>query len=193
MTPISALGIFELPSMKSPIRCGFGPERRQITGFTLIEMLAVLLVMGLCTGLVAVISWPDDRSVLREEAVRLSGLLDLAATEAQLSGQAIAWTSNGSGYRFWRLGDNSLWAEIRNIDTLRARTLPPSIAIALMRIDNMAPQRAMRLEFAPYGSAPAFTIAMSLAAERYTVAGTPIGNVRAIREDGSGNGNIPQR
>ena len=54
-------------------------------GFTLIEMLVVLMVMGLFVGLVSAIMRPDDRAMLQQEAVRLSELLNLAATEAQLN------------------------------------------------------------------------------------------------------------
>ena len=59
-----------------------GHKRRR--GFTLIEMLVVLMIMGLFVGLVSAITRPDDRAVLRLEAERLSQLLDFAAAEAQL-------------------------------------------------------------------------------------------------------------
>ena len=67
-----------------------GPSR----GFTLIEMLVVLMIMGLFIGLVSTITRPDDRAVLQLEAERLSQLLDFAASEAQLSGKSIAWTAD---------------------------------------------------------------------------------------------------
>ena len=41
-----------------------GPSR----GFTLIEMLVVLMIMGLFIGLVSTITRPDDRGVLKLEA-----------------------------------------------------------------------------------------------------------------------------
>ena len=47
----------------------------------------------------------------------------------------------------------------------------------------------MRLEFAPEGSSLAFTIGLSLGAERYRVAGSPIGDVQAL----PGEGNIYDR
>lgn len=39
------------------------PDRRR--GFTLIEMLVVLMIMGLCVGLVGSIVRPDDRMDVR--------------------------------------------------------------------------------------------------------------------------------
>ena len=159
-------------------------------GFTLIEMLVVLIIMGLFVGLVSIITWPDDRGALRLEAERLAQLLDFAATEARLSGKSIAWTAEESGYRFWRLGDDASWSEIRDNDILRARTLPDGMAVSAFRVENMRPQGAMRLEFAPQGSPLAFTIGISLGAERYAIAGSPIGDVRVVPGEGRTDGEV---
>lgn len=166
---------------------------RNDRGFTLIEMLVVLMIMGLFLGLVSTITRPDDRAVLRLEAERLSQLLDFAAAEAQLTGKAIAWTADESGYRFWRLGEDSAWSEIRDSELLRARTLPQGMAISGFRVENMQPQGGMRLEFAPQGSSLAFTVGMSLGAERYAVAGSPVGDVRAVPGNGNTNGDVALR
>src|SRR5471032_2012259 len=160
-----------------------GYRRRR--GFTLIEMLVVLMIMGLFVGLVSAITRPDDRAVLRLEAERLSQLLYFAAAEAQLTGKSIAWTADASDYRFWRSGEDSNWSEIRDSELLRVRTLPLGMAISGFRVENMRPQGAMRLEFAPEGSSLAFTIGLALGAERYLVTGSPIGDVRALPDEGN--------
>ena len=167
----------------------FGGSRWR-RGFTLIEMLVVLMIMGLFVGLVSAITRPDDRAVLRLEAERLAQLLDFAATEAQLSGRSVAWTADASGYRFWRAYDDSNWSEIRDSELLRARTLPQGVAVSGFRVENMRPQGLMRLEFAPQGSSLAFTIAMSLGTERYAVAGSPVGDVRTVPGTGNTDGNL---
>ncbi len=161
-----------------------GPSR----GFTLIEMLVVLMIMGLFVGLVTTITRPDDRAVLQLEAERLSQLLDFAATEARLTGRSIAWTADESGYRFWRAGDDAVWSEIRDSELLRARTLPQGMAVSAFRIENMRPQGSMRLEFSPQGSSLAFTIGIALGTERYSVTGSPVGDVRVIPGEGSLHG-----
>jgi len=161
------------------------PTAGRQRGFTLIEMLVVLMIMGLFLGLVTTITRPDERAVLRLEAERLARLLDFAAAEAQLTGKSIAWTAEGSGYRFWRLGDDSAWSEILDSDLLRARILPQGMSVSGFRVENMRPQGTMRLEFAPQGSSLAFTIGMSLGTEYYTVAGSPVGDVRAVPGDGN--------
>ncbi len=149
-------------------------------GFTLIELLVVLLIMGLFAGLVGAIVQPDDRALLRVEAERLAQLLDLAAVESRLTGNPIAWTAastpEGAQYRFWRWRDDAGWSEVRD-DSLRARNLPPGMAISELRIEAMRPPEGMRLEFGPHGSL-AYDFQMSLGAARYAVAASPLGEVR---------------
>jgi len=149
-------------------------------GFTLIELLVVLLVMGLCAGLAVAIAHPDDRVLLRVEAERLAQLLDLAAVESRLTGKPIAWTAvmtaDGAQYRFWRWREDAGWFEASD-GSLRARSLPPGMAISDLRIEAMQPPGGMRLEFGPHGSF-AYDFQMSLGAARYAVAGSPVGEVR---------------
>jgi general secretion pathway protein H len=164
-----------------------------IRGFTLIEMLVVLMIIGLFAGLVGTITQPDGRAVLKLEAERLSQLLDFAATEARLSGKSIAWTAEESGYRFWRAGEDAAWTEVRDSDLLRARTLPQGVAVADFRVENMRPQGGMRLEFTPQGSPLAFSIGLSLGAERYAVTGSPVGEVRVLPGTGRADGELAQR
>ncbi len=158
-----------------------------IGGFTLIEMLVVLLIMGLFVGLVSTIVQPDDRALLRVEAERLAQLLDLAATKARLSGRSIAWTADASGYRFWQFGENAEWSDIRDDDALGARTFPQGVVISEMRIENMRAPEHVRLEFDPYGPTLAFSVEMSLGAARNTVAGSPIGDVRVLPDEVTNN------
>ena len=145
-------------------------------GFTLIELLVVLLIMGLCAGLVGTLVRPDDRAVLRVEAERLAELLDLAATEARLTGMSVAWVADATGYRFWQLREDTGWSEPRE-DSLRARSLPPGVVISELRIEAAQPPDGMRLEFGPHGSL-AYDFEMSLGDARYAVAASPLGEVR---------------
>jgi general secretion pathway protein H len=153
-------------------------------GFTLIEVLVVLMIMGLFVGLVSAIVRPDDRGLLRVEAERLAQLLDLAAAESRLAGKSIAWTAEGHGYRFWLMtgdaGASVDWSEIRDTDLLRARTLPQGMMISGLEVENMRAHGAMRLEFAPYSQVLSFTIEMSLGAARYAVTASPIGELRVV-------------
>jgi general secretion pathway protein H len=151
-------------------------------GFTLIEVLVVLLIMGLLAGLVSAVVRPDDRALLRLEAERLAQLLDLAAAEARYTGRSIAWIADGPAYRFWRRTGEAEWSEVRGDHLLRARTLPQGMQISRLQVENAPAQGAMRLAFEPHGPAHAFSIELSLGAERAGVAASPVGELRVLAE-----------
>lgn len=161
-------------------------------GFTLIEMLVVLLIMGLLVGLVSASARPDDKAVLRLEADRLAQLLELAATESRITGRPIAWTATGPAYRFWQLSEDLGWMAIAD-EVLRPRTLPSGMTIAAMRVENGRSSGPMRVEFSPYGAAASFSIEMSLGNSHFTVANSPIGDVRVLTEGGTDHENMARR
>lgn len=168
-TPISGPGI-----CKSPVT---DADR----GFTLVELLVALVIIGLFAGLISGMAGPDKRAVLHAEAERLAQLLDLAGNEARMSGKPIAWTTDGPSYRFWRFQRGAGWSEIRNDDLFRKRDLPQGMKIGGMLIENLPAGEFMRLEFHASGSMPAYAIKISSGGERYTVAGSPVGDVRVIQ------------
>jgi general secretion pathway protein H len=161
---------------------------KRCPGFTLIEMLVVLLIMGLMVGMVSAIVRPDDRALVCVEADRLAQLLDLAAVEARLTGQSVAWTPDAEGYRFWRMTDEPRWAELRDNDALRPRTLPQGMRVAALQVENVPVTGDMRLEFTPHGRVFSFTIAMTLGTARCAVAASPLGEVRVLASDESADG-----
>jgi general secretion pathway protein H len=160
------------------MRCQRTAPRKR--GFTLIELMVVVLIMGLFVGLVSAIVRPDDRALLRVEAERLAQLLELAGTEASLAGKPVAWTADASGYRFWRLAGAAGWLEVRDSDLLRERSLPAGMRITGLSIENIPARGAPRLEFLGGGTAPAFSVELALGSARYAVTGSPIGEVKVL-------------
>ena len=167
--------------------------RRWQRGFTLLEVLVVLLIMGVLVGMVSAIVRPDDRALVRVEAERLAQLLDLAAMESRLTGHTIAWTADGTGYRFWRMAAEGEWSEISDTNQFRARTLPQGMTISALQVEGMSAQGGMRLEFVPYASTVAFNIEMSMGAAHDAVAGSPIGDVRVVPGGGPPSEGLAQR
>lgn len=84
-----------------------------IYGFTLIEILVVLVVLGIAASIVVFQLAGDDRRDVQREAKRLAGALEHAAAVAQWSGETLGVSAEGGVYRFWRRGTNdssSCWA-----------------------------------------------------------------------------------
>ena len=161
---------------------------RTAPGFTLIEMLVVLLIMGLMVGMASAIVRPGDRTQVCHEADRLAQLLDLAATEARLTGWSVAWTPDAQGYRFWRMTADARWVELRDSDALRPRRLPPGARVAAMQVENVPVTGDMRLEFTPQGRVFAFRIELTLGAARCAVAASPLGEVRVSSDEEAADG-----
>jgi general secretion pathway protein H len=82
---------------------------RNARGFTLIEMLVVLLIAGLLISLVALAPAVNHKSALNEEAQRLATLLASADDEAQVRSVQIAWEPIAGGYRFVRRSEDGQW------------------------------------------------------------------------------------
>jgi len=95
------------------------------TGFTLIEIMVVVVIVSIMTG-AAVISFPRDTSdLLKEEADRVHALLRLSQDEAILQSREFALGFNQSGYTFFKL-DNNAWS-VYDDDVFRARKLPADL------------------------------------------------------------------
>lgn len=82
---------------------------RRPAGFTLLEMLVVMLIVGLLVSVVALAPSRNRRTDLAEEAQRLATLLESANDEAQVRSVPIAWQPVDGGYRFYRQAENGKW------------------------------------------------------------------------------------
>jgi len=155
-----------------------------VRGFTLLEVLVVLVIMGILLGLVSARMQPSERDQLRVETERLAQLLDLAAEQSRITGTSIAWTANTSGYQFWRRTGDDDWSPIHDSDhdsgLLRPRSLPSGMGISGFHTEAMPAARSMRVEFTPSGDALAFTVELSLGAERYYIVSSPVGELQVV-------------
>ncbi|WP_368860356.1 GspH/FimT family pseudopilin [Caballeronia sp. BR00000012568055] len=93
-------------------------QRRQ-AGFTLLEMLVVLVIAGLLVSLASLQLTRNPRTDLNEEAQRLALLFESAGDEAQVRARPIAWQPLDGGFRFDVRTEDG-WRPLRD-DLLRAR------------------------------------------------------------------------
>ncbi|MFN4327745.1 MAG: prepilin-type N-terminal cleavage/methylation domain-containing protein [Limnobacter sp.] len=89
-------------------------------GFTLLELLVVLVVLSIATGLVVVRGTPSDGNLLLSEAQRLSQILRIAQQDAILKSRDIRFHANDQGFRFEELANNT-WRPLEGEPMLRPR------------------------------------------------------------------------
>ncbi len=73
---------------------------RRLRGFTLLELLAVIVLAGILLSIVTISVAPDERQKLAREAQRVGQLFAIASDEARLQQQPIVWEADLRGYRF---------------------------------------------------------------------------------------------
>ena len=106
-----------------------GPLKHR--GFTLVEILVVLVVLGVALALVTVNVVGDDRRDVAREAKRLAGALEHAAALAQWRSEPLGVSAEGGVYRFWRRADDDgRWIVLSGDDTLAPRALPAGMTVA---------------------------------------------------------------
>jgi general secretion pathway protein H len=97
-------------AMKPRVKRGDAPRE---AGFTLLEMLVVLVIAGLLVSLASLAMTRNPRTDLNEEAQRLALLFESAGDEAQVRARPIAWQPYDGGFRFDMHTDDG-WRPLRD-------------------------------------------------------------------------------
>ena len=144
-------------------------------GFTLLELLIVMVIVGITLGMVSFNAMPDERQLLQREAQRIALLLQTAREEAIVRNRPIAFEAEADRYRFLLHEDNT-WQSLDQDEMLREREFkrsPVAFTISPPAPEQMPP---LRIVFGREPVSKPFLLTMS------------IGEVQAsIRADGIGH------
>lgn len=123
-------------------------RRRAASGFTLIEILVVLVIAGVLIGALVIASGGSGPRQLENAARRAQSLVAVACERAVLSGRDLGFAAVDDGLRFGYFELDG-WEEIadRPDEELRPRALGDGIALEAFRegeaieLANTAPER----------------------------------------------------
>ena len=113
---------------------------RAARGFTLLELMVVLVIIGIILTFVTLNAGGDKRAVqMQREAQRLAALMELASDEAVMRSEQLAVRFGESDYEFMVLqGDE--WLPLVEDPTLRRRSLPEGMELRLELEENQPEQ-----------------------------------------------------
>ncbi len=112
----------------------YGP----ITGFTLLEIMVVLVIIGVIFSF-AVLSMGGDKyaEAMEREVRRLATVVDMASDEAVLLGEEVAIRFFDDGYEFLVL-QNNIWLAPGDGNLMKMHSLPDGIGLQL-EVENDLP------------------------------------------------------
>jgi len=100
-------------------------------GFTLIEILAVVVIIGVVSAVsVLAVNALGGRDPQGQSATRLAGLVQLAGENARLENLQYGLVVKPHRYEFVRLNGNN-WSPITNDPTFKARQLPAGLELSV--------------------------------------------------------------
>ena len=151
------------------------------SGFTLIELVVILLLLTVIFGMVGINLTRNDSDLLREEGDRMAVLIQSAQEEAIMQARPFALAPAREGYEFLRLDDKGKLKPIAVDDVLGPRKLAARIAIGGIEIEGVKDAKDPVLVFEPSGIAPVFTIVLRLGETNWYIQGQANGKVHSTR------------
>ena len=117
--------------------------RRAAAGFTLLEVLVVIVIIGIIASMAAIsVNVLGGDHQMQQEAERLQAILVQAREEALMQSRDIGLRMDGTSFEFLEYdGRNERWRTVVGDPLLRERTLPEGLRLSL-RLED----RDVRLE-----------------------------------------------
>jgi type II secretion system protein H len=152
-------------------------------GFTLAEILVVLIVIGVAAGLAYAQLDRDPRQTLEREGRRFAGALEHAALLAQWKNETLGVSAGGGAYRFWRRvvdSDGERWLALSDDAVLLPRTLPSPLIAAPQAYAGQAVSGEAVLPLVPSGRNEPYVMALASPEWQILLSADPLNRIALI-------------
>ncbi len=152
-------------------------------GFTLIEILVVIVILGIATVVATANLFQTDEEKLQQESEKLLAVLQVARDEAAFGGRVIAVTIAGGEIQFLERDatDPSRWNRSA-VEGLKTRILVEPFNAQLRVGSDAVDTKDSHVTFLPIGVAAPFELLLRSPAGMRKIAGDAIGNLRLVKE-----------
>lgn len=135
------------------------PGSFEASGFTLIEILVVVVLIAIATAASLTALRPPSADPAREGR-RLAGILERLALEARLSGQRTAWHCTGNRLQFETWGSAKVTAQgaWQPWTTLPETLLAEPLRFGSLTMNERTLDCSKRIVFPVFGNAPEFSL-----------------------------------
>jgi general secretion pathway protein H len=148
---------------------------RRSGGFTLVEIMVVMVIIGITLGMVSLNAIPSPRQDLQKEAQRLALLLQLARDEAIVRNRLVTFEATPERYHFL-VRNETRWDPIVGDDLLRERAFKGAPLSLLLDPSSAGTVNPLRITFGREPVDKPFVLTLASGADSV-----------AIRADGVGH------
>jgi len=161
------------------------PKGRLEDGFTLVELMVVLVIIGLMSSFV-VFNLPASETSAQEDAEKIAAHFVAATREAVLSGETVGVTLTRSGYQFLRRRKGA-WQSFEIVPSSVTHFWPEGGAVSLRlggqrqvlpRAGTVRSAQAPFLVFAPTGESVPFELTLAKNGEIASVQSNYISQIK---------------
>lgn len=161
--------------------------RRQRAGFTLLEIMVVLVIIGIVLTLAVVRLEPPADRVLQQEAERLALLFEAARDEAIARSEPLAWSHFRGRHQFWIRRDAD-WQPLSGVDVLVPRELPAGISFGSIKVNLQLQGDDGKLVFQPSGVNELFQLQLQGEGGVFELSSDVLGRISVSRQDAAAPG-----
>lgn len=152
-------------------------RRTRQRAFTLVEILVVVAIIGIATGVTFALATPDPREMALREAREFARGLDYATRRAQWRHQVLGVSTGEDAVRYWRRDESGAhWLAVDD-ERLRSWKLPPPVVAHALSYAGrtIAPDSVVPLR--PTGRNEPFVFVIDADGWRVRVSSDPLNRV----------------